>query len=285
MNIALQLTLFLPAILLALPALSQAEFIGAYTWSDDDPRFGGFSAIEVTGNSFVAISDRALFITGTFERSDDQITGITSGPLIPMTGPGGRALTRPESDSEGLAIAPDGTIYVSFEWMHGIRSFADAAAPGSDLMTTSAFDWMQDNASLEALAIDDSGTLYTIPERSGAGNPPFPVYRLKDGVWDQPFTLPRRGSFLVVGADIGPDGLLYVLERDFVGIGFRSRVRRFDLTGAAEAIVLQTRLRSHDNLEGISVWQDDTGLRLTLISDDNLNRFQTTEIVEYRLTD
>lgn len=285
MKSALHLTLFLPAILVALPALSQAEFIGAYTWTDDDPRFGGFSAIEVTADSFVAISDRALFITGTFERSGDRITGITSGPLIPMTGPGGRALSRPESDSEGLAIAPDGTIYVSFEWMHGIRSFAAVDAPGSDLMTSAAFDWMQTNTGLEALAIDADHALYVIPERSGAVNQAFPVYRLQDGIWDQPFNLPRRGSFLVVGADIGPDGRLYLLERDFLGIGFRSRIRRFDLTGGAEQVILETRLRQHDNLEGISVWQDDRGLRMTMIADDNLNRLQRTEIVEYRLTD
>ena len=36
-----------------------------------------------------------------------------------------------------------------------------------------------------------------------------------------------------------------------------------------------------DNLEGLSVWTDETGaLRLTMISDDNYNRFQETQIVE-----
>ena len=76
-----------------------------------------------------------------------------------------------------------------------------------------------------------------------------------------------------------------MLERDFLGIGFRSRVRRFDLTGGNEQVLLETRLRAHDNLEGISVWQDEQGLRMTLISDDNFRAFQRTEIVEYRLTD
>jgi hypothetical protein len=152
-------------------------------------------------------------------------------------------------------------------------------------MTSPAFVPLQNNASLEALAVDADGELYTIPERSGLATLPFPVYRLKDGVWDQPFDIPRRGAFLISGADIGPDGRLYVVERDFLGIGFRSRVRRFDLTGGNEELLLETSVRQHDNLEGISVWQDDTGLRLTLISDDNYRAFQRTEIVEYRLTD
>ncbi|MFN3662774.1 esterase-like activity of phytase family protein [Yoonia sp.] len=283
----MRLTAILTALWLAVPAQTEVALIGSYTWTSDDPLFGGFSAIEMLddGNSFVAVSDRGSFITGTIERTDGRITRIIPGPLIPMTGPGGRALTRPESDSEGLAIAPDGTIYVSFEWMHGIRRFGTVDAPGSNLMTTPAFDWMQNNASLEALAIGNDGALYTIPERSGAATQPFPVYRLKDGIWDQPFDIPRRGAFLVAGADIGPDGRLYILERDFIGIGFRSRVRRFNLQGGDEEVLLETRARQHDNLEGISVWQDPQGLRLTMISDDNFVLFQRTELVEYRLTD
>jgi hypothetical protein len=287
MTLPLRILSVLAALWFAPPAHADAVLIGSYTWAVDDPLFGGFSAIEVRdgGTSFVAITDRAQFITGSFARRDGQITGVSAGPLVAMTGPGGRTLTRAESDSEGLAIAVDGTIYVSFEWMHGIRRFDAIGAPGSELMTTPAFDTYQTNASLEALAIDGDGVLYVIPERSGAATLPFPVYRLQDGIWDQPFSIPRRGPFLVVGADIGPDGRLYVLERDFAGIGFRSRVRRFDLRGGSEEVLLETRVRQHDNLEGISVWQDDHGLRMTLISDDNFVRFQRTEIVEYRLTD
>ncbi|WP_087210761.1 esterase-like activity of phytase family protein [Yoonia vestfoldensis] len=283
----MRLITMLCALFFGLPVRSEPVLIGSYTWTLDDPRFGGFSAIELSddGDSFLALSDRAMFITGQFTRADGQITGITAGPIVTMTGPGGRALTRAQSDSEGLAIGADGTIYVSYEWTHGIGSFAAIDAPGSDLITTPAFDGMQTNASLEALAIDSDGALYTIPERSGAATQPFTVYRLRDGIWDQPFSIARRGAFLVAGADIGPDGRLYVLERDFLGIGFRSRVRRFDLTGGNEAVLLETRLRQHDNLEGISIWQDDQGLRMTLISDDNFRAFQRTEIVEYRLTD
>ncbi len=98
-------------------------------------------------------------------------------------------------------------------------------------------------------------------------------------------SLPRGERFLVTGADIGPDGRLYVLERDFLGIGFRSRVRRFDLDGGGEAILLLTPLGLLDNMEGISVWEDEQGLRMTLIADDNFNPFQRNLIAEYRLPD
>jgi hypothetical protein len=113
------------------------------------------------------------------------------------------------------------------------------------------------------------------------------VYRFKAGKWDIPFSVPRRGRFLIAGADIGPDGRLYVLERDFWVLGgFSSRVRRFEIKGDTlenETEVMRSFAGKHDNLEGISVWRDATGLRMTLVSDDNFSRLQRTEIVEYRL--
>jgi len=147
------------------------------------------------------------------------------------------------------------------------------------------FAAMQANAALEAIAIGPDGALYALAERSGRAERPFPVYRFREGIWDVPFTIPRRGAFLVSGADIGPDGRLFLLERDFAGIGFRSRVRSFDLTGGDERVELQSSVGQFDNLEGLAVWQDGQGIRLTMISDDNQNWFQQTEIVEYRLAD
>ena len=268
-------------LLWAIPAAADATFIGSYTWVSDDPLFGGFSGIELSedGLHLTALSDRGAFITAVLTRTDGVITDVTAGAIIPMTDTGGQL------DSEGLAISTDGQIFVSFEGQHGVRQFAGLSGRSVSLPVAPDFADMQHNSSLEALAIGPDGTLYTVPERSGRATRPFPVYRLRDGHWDHTFDVPRRGAFLMSGADIGPDGLLYLLERDFNGIGFRTRVRRFDLRGGSEETVLQTGSLTHDNLEGISVWADDTGLRLTMIADDNFRMFQRTEIVEYRIID
>ena len=50
-------------------------------------------------------------------------------------------------------------------------------------------------------------------------------------------------------------------------------------------MLLESRPLQYDNLEGISVWQDAQGIRLTLISDDNFGLLQRTELVEYRVTE
>lgn len=252
-----------------------------YTWTNADDRFGGLSGLDMSddGSSFTAIGDRGVFVTGHIQRgSDGQITDIINTKIHPLRGPN-------SPDSEGIAVGAGGTVFVSVEATHRVYAFDDVTARPRELPRHADFQNMQANSSLEALAIDADGALYTMPERSGRATRPFPVYRFKDGAWDIPFTLPRRGNFLIAGADIGPDGRLYVLERHFTGLGFQSRVRRFDLSGGSEKTLLETRNGTHDNLEGISVWSSPNGLRMTLISDDNFKFFQRTELVEYAISD
>lgn len=279
--LAVLLCLWAPA------ALAEAQFIGAYQWSFDDPNFGGLSGVAITDNGtrIMAMSDRAHVFTGTVKRDGDQITGIGDVQASGLRDEHDRPLRQWLSDSEGLALAPDGRFYVSFEGQTQIRAYAGPDAPGIPLPTHPDFAGMQKNASLESLTIGPDGALYTLPERSGRADWPFQVYRYSDG-WTTPFSIPRRGSFLPTEADVGPDGFLYILERDFYGVGFRSRVRRFDLTGGNEVEILESGIGQFGNLEGLSVWRDETGaIRLTMISDNNFLEIQRTDIVEYRLTD
>lgn len=269
------------------------EHLSTWTWRIKAPGFGGFSGLELSedGARFHALSDRGTLWWGDVMRDADgriaqmQIAGNTrlrDGKGQPL--PEGRA-----ADSEGIAIGPDGTIWISFEGHTRVMGYQRPDSPAQRLEAPDAFRKMQRNSSLEALAITADGTLLTLPERSGALTRPFPVWRYRNGEWDQPFTLPRRGDWLAVGADIGPDGRFYLLERIFKGLlGFQSRVRRFDLTPDGftnEITLIETRPLTHDNLEGIAVWQDQDGIRITMISDDNFNFLQSTQLVEYRVSE
>ncbi len=246
-----------------------------------DPRFGGLSGLEISedGSQLSAVGDRGIYLTARILRNPDgKVSGITGFAITDIREP-------KRIDSEGLAIGPDGTVYVSIEGRHQVLVLNPSDGTTTKLPRHADFAKLQANSSLEALAIGPDDALYTIPERSGRATRPFPVYRFKNGNWDIPFDIPRRGEFLVVGADVGPDGRLYVLERHFTGIGFKSRVRRFELDGSAEKTLISTTTGTHDNLEGISVWNDGTGLRMTLLSDDNFKFFQRSELVEYPIND
>lgn len=257
----------------------------------EDPAFGGLSAIELSedGQSFLALSDRGYWTRGIITRDGQgRITAVDAAPMTALRGKGDAPLAARRNDSEGLAVAPDGTVFISFENVARVLRYDRIDGPATNLPTPQDFSAMQTNSALEALAIAPDGTLYTLPERSGELDRPFPVYRFRNGRWDQPFGLRRDGGFLAVGADIGPDGRFYLLEREFHGLsGFASRVRSFAMSGKGltdERTELQTPAGQHDNLEGLSVWRDAQGaIRLTMISDDNFYFFLGTDLVEYRV--
>lgn len=130
------------------------------------------------------------------------------------------------------------------------------------------------------------GRLLTLPERSGRFDKPFPVFQIVNGVWSDHLKVARTGPFVITGADVGPDGYLYILERDFVGVGFRSRIRRMDLADGITETLMVSAPWEYDNLEGISAWRDGEGrLRLTTVSDNNFLAIQKTEFVEFLVTD
>ena len=266
-------------------------YLGSYRWQMDNPDFGGFSAIELddAGVRFIALTDKGHVVEGRLVRdAAARLVAVEAGRVVALRDIEGGPLRKRASDSEGLAMTPQGGFYVSFEGQHRVRHYTAVDQPALRVVGHHDFADMQMNSSLEALAIDTRGHLFTLPERSGALDRPFPVYRFDGQGWDIPFSLSRSAGFLPVGADFGPDGWLYLLERALTGPGFRSRVRRFDIAGDrvnAEEVLFQTRTGQHDNLEGISVWQDGTGrIRLTMIADDNFKFFQRTELVEYAVT-
>ena len=283
---------------MALPAPAaqsgEAELLGSYTWTrEGEKEFGGFSGLELTerGTRFTAISDHGGIVTGRLLRdARGVVTGVEAGKVRRIRRPDGLILTRDAKDTEGLAQANDGTLYISFERHHRVMRLDRPGGRLAPLPRDRRFGHLLHNAGLEALAIDAAGRLHAIPERSGYGGTPFPVYRFDGEAWEHAHDLPRRGKFLVVGADFGPDGRLYILERAFraVTFSFASRVRVFTLGERgveAEETLLVSRFGEHDNLEAIDIWQDAAGgLRMTLLSDDNFLRLQVTEFVDYRLS-
>ena len=280
----------LAVLCLAAQATAQPRAVedAAVTWRESFDGFGSYSGLVLSadGTRFITVSDKGSFANGRLERMDGHLTGVTLDAHGPLRDPDGKPVERFDVDAEGLTVGADGRLYVSFEANHRVWGYDDLAGPATPTPRHVEKDRLQNNSSLEALFTGPDGALYTIPERSGRLARPFPIHRFKDGAWDIPFSLPRSGAFLVTGADIGPDGRLYVLERDFRQFsGFAIRIRRFEFGSegvSGEAVLLETGPGTYDNLEGIVAWRDGEGaLRLTTISDDNNSFFQRTQIVEF----
>ncbi len=285
-RLALVFCLLLPA-----AGLAQASFGSQFVWQSDVEGFGGFSGLELddSGTKFTAISDQARLVQGSLRRDvNGAIVGVDVTGWDWLTDPKRNRLDRRHRDAEGLAQRADGRLYVSFEGaLPRIWTYRGLGSEAAWLPRADAFANLQTNSGLEALAIDRNGALYTLPERSGQLTRPFPIWRYRRGVWDQPFSVPRRDALLPVGMDIGPDGKLYLLERNFSGFSFENRIRRFTITRNGlqdEQVVFHPRKGSYTNLEGLAIWRDKSGaLRATMIADNNFRGFLPTEIVEYIL--
>lgn len=268
-----------------------ANHLNSFAWRGTADWFGGFSAVHIydDGRRMVALSDRAVLVHARIDRDWDLITGIQTTGHWPVLSSTGQKLPGYVGDSEGIAMAPNGGFYVSFEGVHRVAYYAAPGAKARVLPRPAAFRGLEGNGAFEALAIDGRGRLYAMPEQNRTAQGDIPVYRWDGQTWTTPFVLPQRGRFLPVAADFGPDGRFYVLERALSLIGFRSRLRRWQIAGdgpGAEEILFETGTGTHDNLEGLSVWRDTQGrLRGTMISDDNFLTLQRTELVEYLLPD
>ncbi len=274
-----------------MPAAPGCELDSKVVWQEPGERFGGFSGLVVEdgGTRFLTISDHGSWATGSFERRTASCAPRISTASARCTRSPAPRSAAIDVDAEGLARRCRGP---GLGLVRG-ASTASAATTGSTApprrsRATPTSPKLQLNSGLEALAIAADDTVYAIPERSGRLDRPFPVYRLRDGRWDKPWRIRRDGSFLVSDADFGPEGDLYVLERDFSWLGgFRTRVRRFTPGPEGlgdEVTLLETHRGELDNMEGISVWRDADGrTRVTLISDDNFFPLQQTMFAEYLL--
>ncbi|MBO9407136.1 esterase-like activity of phytase family protein [Shimia sp. R9_1] len=272
------------------PKSGTAEHLSTYRWQIQAGWFGGFSGLEISedGTQLITISDRGQIVSADIARENDVIVSLSNvkhdkvlnkkGKFSPHTN---------QRDSEGLARLKNGALVVSFEGVHRVEAFTAPGTRPKSFPTEAWFEDMEGNAGFEALAVDPAGQLVVMPEDALENDRLIQAYVLQGKRWRAAFTLRRDKQFQPVGADFGPDGRLYLLERGFNGFGFRTRVRSFhvDKTGASdEKILFRNGIGGHDNLEGLSVWRDAEGrIRLTMISDDNFRLIQRTELVEYVL--
>lgn len=263
--------------------------IGRFDWDSD--LMTGLSGLEVSGDgrSFWVVGDRGFWLKGHFERKGEGISGVEIETIDALLGPNGYPVSARRvgdwSDAEGLAMAADGTAWVSFErWTHVWRYDGGLGEIPSGTRGHPTFRDHADNWQLEALALSPGGDLYTFSEKPLPDG--FPIYRLDGDTWVIDGYLPESDLFAIVGADFDLNGDLYILERKLVvGLWWQNRVRRVRLDGTLDEILWTGERGEYLNLEGIAVWRDAQGLRLTMVSDDNGDLDDPSQFVEFRLTE
>lgn len=267
--------------------LNGLKVLSALELDASESAFGGFSGLLIDGKSFVAVSDRGWWLDAVVTTS--PALKLTAPTLVRMRDTVGDTFEGEGNDAEGLTRQGVATM-VSFERDHRVMTRQGPAQLG-ETRSHRAFEAFPTNMGLEALATLPDGRLLTISEsRAEDGHV---VYILgTNGIAERGW-LPPTTRHVPTGADVGPDGKLYVVFRDYsLLLGVSIIIRRYELneTGLPDPATSEDLARFEtstgiDNMEGISLWRDDTGrTHLTLISDDNFNSLQRTLLVDLEVT-
>jgi hypothetical protein len=295
-SISLKLSLLLSLVAAAkphqAPAETSARLLSEFNIPRDAAWIGGISAIDLSpdGLNFYLATDRGYLARGRLLRTGDTLEGLDELEFRALVNRFGVKHAPGFGDAEGIAVDARGRIFVSFETEDRVVVYEDWDSPERLATFTRAWDVFPENQGLEALALASDNTLWAIPEYVWNGGTEVRLYhRAENKEWRQETNIPTDGGFVPVGADFGPDGNLYLLERAFFSIGFASRVRRLKIEDGIVSnveTVLRTFPGRHGNLEGIAVWSDDKqNIHLTMVSDDNFLAIQRNQIVEYVLDD
>ena len=247
----------------------------------------GLSSIHTTdGRRFLALSNRGFLIEGQLRRDRaGRLAGWAPSGVHTLTFPDGRPLGNGFRAAEGLAVARDGRLFISFEYHNRVWTWAQPGALPQDTGAHRDFSRLRHGRGFEALAISPDGSVYAIPERPARMTHGFPSYRWTNGTWHGSFRMPNDGNFLPVSADFGPDGQLYVLEFDTgSGQGAQSQIRRFPVQGdrmGRGAVVMRSAPGQFGRLSGLAVWRGSGGqLRATMLSDNGGMTGRPAELVE-----
>ena len=255
------------------------RLIGAWKLSGDHRAFGGFSGLVVRDGRLMASSDAGWWLDARIWRDGDELT-LRNVRMARMQGADGRTYTKEEGDAEGLALTATG-LAVSFERDHRVMWLGADGRMGRTIKSA-GFARQRENRGIEALVPLADGLLGIGEETWAAEGPVFRV-SATGGVAER--RLPRIGMHAIVGGDLGPDGRLYLVLRDYIPLlGASVRLMRYALddqgwpiADSAELLAAFGRTSGIDNMEAVSVERGaDGALLLWLISDDNFNPLQRT---------
>lgn len=283
------------------------EWRGGLVLTSPLPAFGGWSGLVVDkdGKTFVSVSDAGTWMTGQLDYDGARLTGVSGTKLGPITALGGKALNRGRyRDAEAVTLASGsltkGAVLISFEQKNRIGQFRidkDGLTPPSDyLKMPPEMIKRRGTDGIEAVAVLQGGPL------KGATLAFAEAVRTREGhragwIWQdkepRPIALTDIGDFNVTDVASLPSGDLLVLERRFRwSEGVKVRVRRVaakevkpGAVVAGEVLMAADLGQEIDNMEGLAVHTNKSGETiLTLISDDNFNRFlQRTLLLQFAL--
>jgi hypothetical protein len=262
-----------------------------FEWHSDAEGFGGMSDLMVDpgGRGMLAVSDRGMIFAARIERDADGLTlSVSTERGARFYDSKGVPVSGFKQDSEDLAPGVDGEFYVSFEGYARISAFRLPDLVPRALHRWDRFRPYWNNTSFEGLATLPDGRLIAVIEAADEGA--YLTFLSGSDGWHDGPRIPAPDGYAATGADVGPDGAFYLVERRVSMLGnFSTRVRRFRIKGdvvEGGETLLETEAGDLPNMEGISLWTGADGkLMASLISDNDFDASRPTLLAEFSVTE
>ena len=260
------------------------------------PHFGGISGLSIGADGrLYAVSDRGYWLAARMRHdSDGALIDLLDWQIKPILTPKRTPTDGLLTDAEALARAPDGSFIIGFEQKHRLWRYlpppltfdspAQPITPPSDLAKAPR------NGGLECVAVLPSGEIFTIAEKLQNKDGSFRGWLIGNQQTVELSYLPSN-DFRASDCTALPNGDVIVLERRLsIFLSFSARlklirassIRPYAMLNGEDLLRLEPPLRL-DNFEGLAVREDAGRTLIYLISDDNLQPFQRTLLLQFRL--
>ena len=268
------------------------HFLGAWTLSSPDDRFGGLSGLSVGQGEAVAVSDTGMVMTF-------PLPGVSASPRVrfqPAEQGPGTLRHRRSRDSEGLQVA-GGQLWLSFERYNAIWRYDRATMrPQSAAQPEAMRRWRGNNSGPEAIVRLADGRFLLIQEGIENGSPTSEAV-LFAGDPSVPGTpgirlaYRRPPGYRATDAALLPDGRVLILNRGLAWLRLSAKLVVADVRGlraggtigGQEVATLEAPL-AVDNMEGVSVTEEGGRTIVWLVSDDDYMRlFRHTLLLKFEL--
>ena len=275
------------------------EFRGGLVVSSKERKFGGISGIHIEndGGTAILVSDLGYILHADFAYQNGRLSSVSIPAM--MRAPLPAAIRR--KDLEDIAVAADGLLMLALERnSHQIAAIdlRSGKAVTQDLIRLpGAAEKLGFNWGIESLAFFPEGTRYA-GSMIAIGERPDKDARSQIPCWivgSGTCAIKARGKYDITSARFLSNGDQIILERRFtpdLNIGMRlRRIRQADIgvgTIMDGEILMEANLAMQiDNMEGLAIHRDpSSGTNiLTILSDDNLNFFQRTLILQFALSE
>jgi hypothetical protein len=273
--------------------IGELEVLGAYVLRSGDRDFGGISSARRKGGTLYLLSDRSTLFEVAWPEAgsagpSDRLPIRAKRRLITFHGD--------PLDAEALVVTEDGSFLVGDESDGRVLRFAraDGTREGKPVRLPRAFvEGGALNRGLETLAAVPPGrSLVAILEGAVSDDALHPAVLVEEDGGQEPFAYRAGTGFQVTDADVAGEWLLVLERRLSLFGGWHGRIvavpladldqaRRAPVAGRELAIVTGPAIG--ENYEGLAARAEPDGsLVVLLVSDDNFNALQSTQLLELR---